>query len=1828
MEKCLLQKSRDPRRAPKKSETTSTDVLLKSDSTSSASAKNAKSSIDWPDPCPRPNHKQANLNPTSDSTDSSSKLHKRSNPSKSSSYPGKSVGTSPPPAESAYPVASTSNKIMENNQSNASKNLNLTQLEKCFFPNCKTSFLLVNDFAVLLHFVRHFAHHLVQDLPANSPYSCPICSIDIGNRRLLLVHYGLCHLNKLESIIKSKIRREHLKVSYIDGNKTNVESGKFTLLPGSKKYKTNCFLCGKIVNLCKSEQVETAIKTSGSSEDYIQGALRYHLQSRHFSGFCPPMEENLRCPDCGKDMASKERYLNHFMHRHLGKMFVGMTEPPNMYDFFTSLESFTDLVELDMKKLGGIGSDVTKLKTKESGTKNKSLVEPENSNSMTKYCSDLAESAGKKLKTSRKRSITKTEEPVEKGRIHKNVPTVNNETSKISKDAVPVKSKTSIEESQESIIEKLKLELVTLTSKLLETSKEKQKETSPNNEQGSLNEIQSVLTEDKVTNTKSIEGSDSHSRCICDTIHSNVMPCLTPIIIKKQENRTENQITPILNGDQISPTLKAVLTHDQGVLTNKESSLGEVTAKNTESIQGPTVTTTLINEQGNLTGKQSGLEEDTVEGPTLTANPTYGQENLTETRSIPSEDELKIPMAVAGLSIITNGQRNLIETQCGPTRDEQVNLTDKQKSDAIENPYLIMNEQVVPVEKQKHEGNSIKNQNIQIKEECEERNSVKCSILLASTNTQDDEVEERKQENPALIVIAKNEKEFLFDPLVSLPTEDTRSRHSSTESKRSSEYLEEEEMMMDVKEEEVSMAQNTIKVENISDVNEMKVEVKEEIKDEHNSIIASNIIKEQILPKKAKENLVLDSIADEIPGGVYALVFLEVTAILDASATQYTQIGCHVRRTDEQELTNGDFFVAISPTKMASYVDSLNHRDIVSLLYKMKINFSGKESCYKYIKPDVSTIDCISEDNAMLELLVFLKRVSFGLDGIIIIHNSEKLVLPIFAKRRMQFSIFGDKHIGFINLQEILHDYLGLNEQVPDLLEAHQRLVLNSIDKNPFVNNQYENADCSNTSKFLFEVMNKVVSCDYDNLVHPYCISLSMLQKGEVWKNIILKKYEGDGMTVQLCRSCEPGNPLNFQVTKTEKQEKTGPLPAIIQTNVERQIENETTPKPDVREHEKQLHQETIIKQMIFPYSSEENMDMSLSSNESNYEKSLIENNLNAFENSYSDMHLSMNPLFNPLYYSVMEPPALDVSSECCSPLSNQVILPATSEQDSPQVIAEYSKEEDDDDSPQIIEEFSNKRLRLIDQQQLFERTEPTEVQKAKLSGITELTTKGSYVPIKDNPNCKCDTLSLCGICRCFQVFSDQNFSSDDSVYTFVAKVQDDEGILVKKCIRFIENQALRCQGRPSPFSQVRRVYTGGKHILLTVESDQKVNIKKNDLIGICQIWKGCSHSDLQDHHQQVLKCGESKDQGGGMFELTLMSELRPKRHLPVVVQTVPWLNVMTKLSTLTSEGMVKVVCKNVATITDRVPNVGDMLAHATTRVSKNIIPSITGQTIHPEKLQVEKKRKLAFTIKKKVPNLVNVEDPIDFNVAKRFKPSFCRNYIDLEPYPQKSNVVAAPKKNTTKIGAAPKENTSKLGTAPKANTTKLGSAPKANTSKLCASLKDNTSKLCAAPEENTLKLSASPEENTSKLNSAPKENTSKLNSAPKENTPQLSNFLKAQTKCSKCVVETPQTCLKCPYYHVEIAKSFALDPGNSQVCEVRLVGHKFPEGMENFVKLYVQNKYENYHLTGSLPRKDQDMVIVKQVFHQTCNVTIYNGTNKAVTLTEGMVVGKGQAIS
>jgi len=233
--------------------------------------------------------------------------------------------------------------------------------------------------------------------------------------------------------------------------------------------------------------------------------------------------------------------------------------------------------------------------------------------------------------------------------------------------------------------------------------------------------------------------------------------------------------------------------------------------------------------------------------------------------------------------------------------------------------------------------------------------------------------------------------------------------------------------------------------------------------------------------------------------------------------------------------------------------------------------------------------------------------------------------------------------------------------------------------------------------------------------------------------------------------------------------------------------------------------------------------------------------------------------------------------------------------------------------------------------------------------------TSGEDVIVPTGPVCLCDQFTppdsiqktsgsledLCKECRSCQVKIFCSLDESSRVKSVLARIEDGDGIMANQCVKFLPSPFLIQQEKSVPFSQVRKVFLNN-YILLCIEGNKVMELEKDSLIGLCQVWLGTKVEDLHLHDDIKLICESIHVNDDGSFILLCSTELVLKRPLPLMVSNLSqYLSIKPKdrIVTANNNGMVSVTCKSGTT--GYSPNIGDDVGTITTDVDEDLIEQI-----------------------------------------------------------------------------------------------------------------------------------------------------------------------------------------------------------------------------------------------------------------------------------------------
>jgi len=639
-----------------------------------------------------------------------------------------------------------------------------------------------------------------------------------------------------------------------------------------------------------------------------------------------------------------------------------------------------------------------------------------------------------------------------------------------------------------------------------------------------------------------------------------------------------------------------------------------------------------------------------------------------------------------------------------------------------------------------------------------------------------------------------------------------------------------------------------------------------------------------------------------LPSGLYGLLFLDVEVLLDgdgdSDSLQVTQLGC------QTYFSNGElwssFFTAVVPKEMDNYMNHINPKLCPTLMSLLRLTFSHFN--YQLVRPDGSSVECDTHDQAILRFDKYVKKVSELVDGIVFVVTRPELVLPFLKSLELNSD---NTVVGMVNLTEVFSDSFP-HSSSPDDVAAIYKLVYNE-------ESLPSEMDCDSKSKILVKIIEKLLpKVDYEKFVQPYGKLLS-LDSSHVNRLVKISACE-----LGLCESFSPQ------------------VEAISKISVQNQMQ----PSGKFLNHVLVKEKSEVLLGL------HEDFALSASTPNSSVKQEVVKIEANKVEVDLDSSVEYLEPEHDWDKFNKME--KISISGFITPDLvgSRELIqkadfVPGKLITPEPQGNVDIDTEDEHDTNS-----LSGASDSFVPQLRLSK-----ELVGSYINAIDE------DVIIPTGPVCVCDKFEspetiqqisgdlagLCKECRSCQVKMVRHLVSYSKVKTIVARIEDVDGVVSEKCVKFIPSPFLVQQKKAAPYRQIRKVFLNN-YILLCIEENPNINLdsEENSLIGLCQVWLGTKVEDLEYHDDVSLICEDIKIMDDGSLVLLCSTELVLRRPLPLMVSNISqYLHIKpeSRIVTASKTGMVSVTCKSGTT--GYLPSLGDNVGTATTDVDEDLVDQI-----------------------------------------------------------------------------------------------------------------------------------------------------------------------------------------------------------------------------------------------------------------------------------------------
>ena len=846
-------------------------------------------------------------------------------------------------------------------------------------------------------------------------------------------------------------------------------------------------------------------------------------------------------------------------------------------------------------------------------------------------------------------------------------------------------------------------------------------------------------------------------------------------------------------------------------------------------------------------------------------------------------------------------------------------------------------------------------------------------------------------------------------------------------------------------------------------------------------------------------------------------------------------------------------------------------------------------SNYQLVRPERQSVHCASYEQARLKFSDYVMSIADLVDGIVFVMNRPSLILDFFKPIFLKSNRIT---LGLIDLTDVFTDSFPHSTNLEDISSIH-RLVF-AQESLP------SDMDCESKSKLLVKIIEKVLPCiDYENFIQPY----SKILPGNIQDPII------DVCTDEL-----------KLVGNFSPKIKT-----IIKSSNEYQIKKEMDMPKNKFRKEKAVSQYPINVKKNIKFSAkdksvkieDDNTDVVGTKLEEYFEP---ESNLNRF--------LKKDPIGKKTIVTSHEPAEYD----------NDNIISDALNASEPQGNIDIDTD-DENDNVEYGSSISETRLSADLCDDVIVPSGPV--------CVCDI-----FTPSEPLSSVSGDLSGLCKECRSFQVTIICEVVSPSKVKTIVAKVEDSDGIVSSKSVKFLPSPFLIQQKKPVPYSQVRKVYLDN-YIFLSTEGipNKNLDLEKKSLIGLCQVWLGQKAEDLEYLDDIRLICEDIKILDDGTLVLLCSTELVLKRALPLMVSNISqYLHIKPeqRIVTASRTGMISLTCKSGTT--GYLPSLGDNVGTATTDFDDDLIKQIVNNAKQTSE-QIKRKSTNVIEVSKTKKSKVT-KAPLKFGVKKAFKASpLIRAKVFTAAANESSEDSTSPSPPplaTVEVGSRQKQkripetyrasnlcNNSNLKTCegkspqPRINTASAAFLACTAGQQIPTIINRQTKNPSKPSQAHSQPVFHTPD-NTTFYKQGGSQSTQ--HSPPKNSAIVLPKPTPAS--CSRCIFQSCQSmkllpCNSCPYFQLVLTSDLALPPDKPTFAKVRFeeailaVG----PGVQIFAKVYTDSGVLKMPQSLNLLPSDNPTPIPKQFSQETVTVTFLNTVLQTVQLKAGQTVGRGQII-
>ena len=138
----------------------------------------------------------------------------------------------------------------------------------------------------------------------------------------------------------------------------------------------------------------------------------------------------------------------------------------------------------------------------------------------------------------------------------------------------------------------------------------------------------------------------------------------------------------------------------------------------------------------------------------------------------------------------------------------------------------------------------------------------------------------------------------------------------------------------------------------------------------------------------------------------FTFLTMEVEMLDDGCYKQFTQVGLSWE-DEETGVFNRSMFHPILPTHIEQYEQNLILKNQMNLYSSLKIKYNEDEKIYKFQHVKKKLIELVSEEEALKDMLSFVKSMK-SKKQIVIFTLSSETILPLFVSRLREYGLFND----------------------------------------------------------------------------------------------------------------------------------------------------------------------------------------------------------------------------------------------------------------------------------------------------------------------------------------------------------------------------------------------------------------------------------------------------------------------------------------------------------------------------------------------------------------------------------------------------------------------------------------------------------------------------------------------------------------------------------------------------------------------------------------------------------------------------------------------------